>query len=271
MDRVSIKEAYSRAGANILTGNYPVSTGELPSLARYTPAGTVCESREVMREKFPLPREYEHLAWWTYQAFLSTATEARGVAIDAYKDNKFLRPAGAETSGIFEMAQYLAIITDVYYGQTEQMPDEAADRLQDVRAIAMRSGETLRTIADEPMPVAGKLEENNQLSRFEKFTRQRFEEHNYHFVLDEGEDRPYVRTKFSLDNQITAITKWYERDMEEAGETPARRIGCFAMKMDAVHGISVFDAIWHGIVLAGTTEPIVGEHLKKLDAMKSEY
>lgn len=260
-------EAYSRAGHNLLRGQYSVSHEKLPAAANQSSIDGAYTDAEVARLVFPLPKQYEHLAWWTYHAFCEEAqSDRQPSAIHA----RYFSTNGPGFIGMFEMTQYLAIITNVYHRQAGGNAVTNQDRIDDIRAIAMRSGQLPNVIAKGPGVVSTHMEQTMQLRDFGNITeRELYRNYNDKYLLADGPKGAYVteNSHASMQERMEAVTNQYERAMNSKGKTPDQKVGCLAVKIAATRDTNVFDAMWHGIVLAGTNQEIVGQHLYQLDDM----
>lgn len=272
MTKVSVAEMYSRAGEQLISGQYPVHLDRLPKSAGIRVGERRVKLGKAAERFFKMPESHQHLAWWTHQAFVDQASVAAGRSVDG--DAKYFSPGGPGWIGIFEMAKFLAITTNVYHKQSTAQASDA-ERTRDIRSIALRSQGVLRTVAAQSMPVGSRVEDSLYLKdpgdREGGSSFYNYGLYNHRYILDESPRGAFMRPRTSLDDQVHTVAQSYERDMARANEEPARQIGCFAMKISAGHGMDVFGALFHGTVLAGTTDSIVGMHLRELDKMTEGY
>lgn len=266
----TVKERYVAGARRLVTGEFPISFDELPEVTDMMSETTFEDqtNQEACRKFFVSDDDpFEKLAWWAYEAFAGETRED-----DSLKDADFFRyfsPDGAGAAGFMELSRHIANVMNVYRGHIDQAHyDEMsiAERKAEFVQIALNSFETIRFLSSGRQQAATNVEKNlSMLPVQEQHLKEMYESAIHNFSLQDVDGKTVAAAR-DLEGQYEASERSYMEDMRRFGKAPERRIGCFALKIEASSGDSALFQIWHGMVLATVKHPELFEsRLHELD------
>lgn len=267
---MSLHEQLASAASKRL--ELPEDLEVLPDVAAEKPEDGYMHGHELLEDFTHLPKKYHHLMWASFSNVRQEVIQAGNHS--SYANKKVVPVNSPAVAGLALMTRYLYMLPAVYVGQRGNyagLPSAPRGKAADLGAIARRSAGYITDIAALDMNISATIEDHVHLHTRPQKKWDFFDDSNYDYLLQDGDDGLTITGRFSVQKQAEAITESFYRDPRNEGKK-LRGIGCLAVNMKDPSGTSLFEKLWHQFVDTAAGDARFFEaDIAELESLQRDY